>query len=33
LKGFLLAFAVALGIAGVIEAYRWYRRRRVVADS
>jgi membrane-associated protein len=33
LKGFLLAFAVALGIAGVIEAYRWYRRRRVVVDS
>ena len=33
LKGFLLAFVVALGIAGVIEAYRWYRRRRVVADS
>jgi membrane-associated protein len=33
LKGFLLAFAVALAIAGVIEAYRWYRRRRVVADG
>lgn len=33
LKGFLLAFVVALGIAGAIEAYRWYRRRRVVADS
>jgi membrane-associated protein len=33
LKGFLLAFAVALGVAGVIEAYRWYRRRRVVTDS
>jgi membrane-associated protein len=33
LKGFILAFVVALGIAGVIEAYRWYRRRRVVADS
>jgi membrane-associated protein len=32
-KGFLLAFAVALAIAGVIEAYRWFRRRRVVADS
>lgn len=32
LKGFLLAFVVALGIAGVIEGYRWYRRRRVVAD-
>jgi len=33
LKGFLLAFVVALGVAGAIEAYRWYRRRRVVADS
>jgi membrane-associated protein len=33
LKGFILAFVVALGIAGVIEAYRWYKRRRVVADS
>jgi membrane-associated protein len=33
LKGFLLAFAVALGVAGVIEAYRWYRRRRVVTGS
>jgi membrane-associated protein len=33
LKGFLLAFAVALAIAGVIEAYRWFKRRRVVADS
>jgi membrane-associated protein len=33
LKGFILAFAVALAVAGVIEAYRWYRRRRVVADS
>jgi membrane-associated protein len=33
LKGFLVAFAVALAIAGVIEAYRWFRRRRVVADS
>ncbi len=32
-KGFLLAFVVALGIAGVIEAYRWFKRRRVVADS
>jgi membrane protein DedA with SNARE-associated domain len=32
-KGFILAFAVALGIAGIIEAYRWYKRRRVVADS
>jgi membrane-associated protein len=33
LKGFLLAFAVALLVAGLIEAYRWYRRRRAVADS
>jgi membrane protein DedA with SNARE-associated domain len=33
LKGFILAFVVALGIAGLIEAYRWYKRRRVVADS
>ena len=33
LKGFLLAFAVALLVAGVIEAYRWFKRRRVVADS
>jgi membrane-associated protein len=32
-KGFLLAFVVALGIAGLIEAYRWFKRRRVVADS
>lgn len=32
LKGFLLAFVVALGIAGAIELYRWLRRRRVVAD-
>jgi membrane protein DedA with SNARE-associated domain len=32
-KGFLLAFVVALGVAGVIEAYRWYRRRRAVADG
>lgn len=32
-KGFLLAFVVALGIAGAIEAYRWLRKRRAVADS
>lgn len=32
-KGFILAFLVALGIAGVIEAYRWFKRRRVVADG
>lgn len=33
LKGFILAFAVALLITGVIEAYRWIKKRRVVADS
>ena len=33
LRGFLLAFAVALAVAGLIEAYRWYRRRRAVADG
>ena len=33
LKGFLLAFVVALAVAGAIEAYRWYRRRRAVADG
>jgi membrane protein DedA with SNARE-associated domain len=33
LKGFILAFVVALAVAGVIEAYRWYKRRRVVADN
>jgi membrane-associated protein len=33
LKGFILAFVVALAIAGLIEAYRWWKRRRVVADS
>ena len=32
-RGFLLAFFVALGIAGIIELYRWYRRRSAVADS
>jgi membrane-associated protein len=31
LKGFAIAFAVALLVAGAVEAYRWYRRRRVVA--
>jgi membrane-associated protein len=31
LRGFLLA--VALAVAGLIEAYRWYRRRRAVADG
>jgi membrane-associated protein len=33
LLGFLLAFAVALLIGGIIEAVRWYRRRRVAAES
>ena len=33
LRGFLLAFAVALAVAGLIEAYRWYRRRRAVPDG
>ena len=33
LKGFILAFVVALLVAGAIEAYRWYRRRRAVPDS
>jgi membrane protein DedA with SNARE-associated domain len=32
-KGFLLAFIVALAIGGMIEGYRWLRRRRAVADS
>ena len=32
-RGFLLAFLVALGVAGIIELYRWYRKRRAVADS
>jgi membrane-associated protein len=30
-KGFLVAFAVALGITGAIELYRWLRRRGVLA--
>ena len=33
LKGFLLAFAVALAVAGVVEGIRWLRRRRAVTDS
>lgn len=31
LKGFLIAFAVALVITGGVEAYRWLKRRRVLA--
>ena len=31
--GFLLAFAVALLVTGVVELVRWLRRRRVVAES
>jgi membrane protein DedA with SNARE-associated domain len=33
LYGFLLAFAVALLVTGIVELYRWLRRRRVVAES
>jgi membrane protein DedA with SNARE-associated domain len=32
-KGFLLAFVVALAVGGLIEGYRWLRRRRAVADG
>jgi membrane-associated protein len=32
-KGFLVAFAVALGITGAIELYRWLRRRGVFASG
>jgi membrane-associated protein len=32
-KGFLVAFAVALGITGTIELYRWLRRRGVFAGG
>jgi membrane-associated protein len=30
-RGFLLAFVVALAVAGAVELYRWLRKRRVVA--
>jgi membrane protein DedA with SNARE-associated domain len=33
LKGFLIAFAIALAVTGGVEAYRWIRKRRAVADS
>jgi membrane-associated protein len=32
-KGLLLAFAVAAGVAGAVEAVRWYRKRRRVAPE
>ena len=31
--GFLLAFAIALLVTGIVELYRWLKRRRVVAES
>jgi membrane-associated protein len=33
LKGFLVAFGIALAVTGAVELYRWVRRRYVVADS
>jgi membrane protein DedA with SNARE-associated domain len=33
LKGFLIAFAVALAFTGAVEVYRWLKRRRVLARS
>ena len=33
LKGFLIAFAIALAVTGAVEVYRWLRRRRVLASS
>ena len=33
LKGFAIAFVVALAITGAVEAYRWLRRRGVLARS
>jgi membrane-associated protein len=33
LKGFLIAFAIALAITGAVELYRWLRKRRVLARS
>jgi membrane-associated protein len=32
-KGLLLAFAVAAGVAGAVEAVRWYRKRRRVVPE
>lgn len=31
LKGFLIAFAIALFVTGAVETYRWLRKRRVLA--
>ena len=31
LYGFLVAFAVALAVTGLVEAYRWLKKRRVLA--
>jgi membrane-associated protein len=33
LKGFLIAFAIALGVTGAVEVYRWIRRRRVAPSG
>jgi membrane-associated protein len=33
LKAFLIAFAVALGVSGAIELYRWLRKRRALATD
>jgi membrane protein DedA with SNARE-associated domain len=33
LKGFLIAFAVAFGIAAGVEVYRWLKKRRVLPGS
>jgi membrane protein DedA with SNARE-associated domain len=32
-KGFLVAFAVAVGLAVVVEIVRWYRKRRTAATA
>jgi hypothetical protein len=33
LKGFLVAFAIALGIAVAVEIYRWLRKRERRAEA
>jgi membrane protein DedA with SNARE-associated domain len=33
LKGFAVAFAVALAITGAVELYRWMKKRRELARS